>query len=646
MGTSAKQTMTMSIMKATREAIEAPGRRQKVKGFVGGAPVSAKYVRMIGADGFAPEGSRAAGLANSLLSRRSWLLEICARPGNLLRPTFLAGKSWAPRLATLVMAGATAAMPNRALPLGAGILGGVWTLAFRVAVRFRLQLPLGAYHLFENAPGFAFTRGARVLIIGAGEEGQFLAWQLQNRLQGRAYEIVGFIDSDPRRRGMRIRSVKVYGDRRQIPELVTHLHVDLIIIAIPPRKVQAPRELLALCRATSAQVKILPGVLEWLGRSEQAPGWRDLTEDDLLDRKAYHVDARACADLASGCVIMVTGAAGSIGSELCRQLADYAPRRLVLVDINESGLYDLQIELAARHPGLATDLALCDITDRDGMAAAFARTRPQQVFHAAAYKHVPILEEQPREGVRVNVLGTQLVQSLAREAGVERFVLISSDKAVNPINVLGCTKWLAEVIVLTAPKSNMRSTVVRFGNVLGSRGSVVPVFQRQIELGGPITLTHPEMTRYFLTISEAVSLVLQAASMTRGDDLFTLEMGVPIRILDLAHRLIRRYGLRPEKDIPIHITGLRPGEKMTEELVAADEEQMRTDHASIFQICRTRPYNLAQFDQRLGALIASSRNGAGPADLREELRRCVEACRADPVSGSIPSILRPAKGVL
>ncbi|MGE5141679.1 MAG: polysaccharide biosynthesis protein, partial [Rudaea sp.] len=543
-------------------------------------------------------------------------------------------------LATLAITGISFFLQRRDLPLGAIWMGGLFTFIFITAARYRRRLLSGMRQTVVSFLGLASAgRGARVLIVGAGEEGQLLAWQLQNRLQGQAYQVIGFIDSDRRKLGMRIHNVPVLGDRADIPRVAAELHPDLIVIAIPPSKVQHPRELLSTCRATAAQVKILPGFFDWLGQSGAAPGWADVDEADLLQRRSFDIDDEACRGLIAGRVVMVTGAAGSIGGELCRQIAGFAPSRLVLVDINETGLHDLGIELRNLQPDLTVDLVLADITNQRRMERYFALRPPQIVFHVAAYKHVPMLEMHPQEGIRVNVLGTRLMHRLADRYGVERFVLISTDKAVNPTNVLGMTKWLGELLMTQhGPESGMLSTAVRFGNVLGSRGSVIPIFEKQIELGGPITITDPEMSRYFLTIREAVSLVIQAAAMTGGGDLYVLDMGVPLPIIDLAQRLIRAHGLRPGKDIEIRVIGARPGEKLTEELVAEGEERVGTEHPSIFRICRNRPLNLNELEQQVDALANVTTNGATPEAANAALANLVHSIAADTVSTG----LRPA----
>ncbi len=502
---------------------------------------------------------------------------------------------------------------QRDLPLGAILLGGFFTFIFLAGARFRRSLFRGTVQVVEELVGFASGQGARVLIVGAKDIGQVLAWQLQNHL--RFYQVVGFVDDDHRRHGMRIHNIPVLGNRQQIPELVARLHIDLILIAMPLGKTREPQELLRLCRQTPAQVKILPSLSELLEKNGHAPEYEDLGEEDMLQRSRRPLDERSCRDLIADRVVMVTGAAGSVGSELCRQIMEYRPHRLVLVDIDESRLHDLKVELEAKWENLCIELALCDITNMPRLRPIFERNRPHIVFHAAAYKH---------EGIRVNVLGTRLVHSLSQTFGVERFILISSDKAVNPTNVLGMTKWIDEQMVTThIPNTRTLSAAVRFGNVLRSRGSAVLTFEKQIEMGGPVTITDPKMTRYFLTLDEAVSLVIRAAAMTRGGEIFLLDMGTPVNILDLARRMIRQRGLRPGQDIEIQIVGPRPGEKINEELVAATEEKLATDHPSIFQLARSKPVNMMHFDQHLEHLAYVSQNGAGADEARRELGKCV-----------------------
>jgi FlaA1/EpsC-like NDP-sugar epimerase/lipopolysaccharide/colanic/teichoic acid biosynthesis glycosyltransferase len=529
--------------------------------------------------------------------------------------------------ATLILSVIDLWLNQRVLPLSVIGLGGFFTFCLLTLVRFRRQLFNGMLRTAGSFGGIASGKGARMLVVGAGNEGQLFAWQLQNRLEGQAFQLVGFVDDDRRKRGMRVHNVPILGDRTQIPVLVSRLHVDLILIAIAPSRIRRPQELLSICQQSTAQIKQPPNLFDWLADNRGPAGWQDLTHAPLLTRETYRADDAAAHALLSERVVMVTGAAGSIGRELCLQIATHKPRTLVLVDTNESDLYNLQLELQSTC--VAAELALCDITRQAELEATFANFRPQIVFHAAAYKHVPLLERHPQQAVRVNVLGTRLVHTLARAYGAQRFILISSDKAANPINVLGMTKWLSELVVTAAGDPALLSTVVRFGNVLGSRGSVVPAFQKQIAQGGPVTITHPEVTRYFMRLEEAVSLVIQAATMTRGSDVYMLDMGAPMRIADLAHQMIRQRGLRPEQDIAIKFTGLRPGEKLHEDLLADGEDQLQTEHASIFQIRRQHAIDQARLARVCEALGVLSTRVLTSDEARQELAQWVQWLRGD-----------------
>jgi len=530
--------------------------------------------------------------------------------------------------ATLLLTALDLYLQQRTLPLGVIWLGGFFAFSFLGAARYRHRLNRGARQMFANFFG-SIAGGGRVLIVGAGEEGQLAAWQIQNQMSGNTYRVVGFVDANPQKHGMRIHGVKVYGDRKLIPELSSQLRVDLILIAIRWEQVDAPRELLDLCRQTLARVQLLPGISDWLRTNGHTPDWIDLTDEELLQRTIRETDRAIGKKLLEGRVVLVTGAAGSIGSELCRQIVSYAPRCLQMVDVNESGLHDLQVELRAQFNDAITQLVLCDITDPVRLEAVFAESRPHIVFHAAAYKHVPILEAHPEQAVLVNVLGTQLVHTLAQKFSVERFILISSDKAVNPANVLGMSKLLGEFMVAqdggNTDHARTLSAAVRFGNVLGSRGSVLTTFEKQIAIGGPVTITDSEMTRYFMSIDEAVNLVIQAAAMTRGNEVFLLDMGEPISIRDLAHRVIRARGLRPEIDIPIQIIGTRPGEKLSEELVAKGEEKIETAHSSIFRIQRDGEIDPVRLREQIARLHQLVGRGIGKAELRAELESTVRS---------------------
>ncbi len=482
----------------------------------------------------------------------------------------------------------------------------------------------------------------RALIVGAGDAGQFLARRLLHEPDQGGYELVGFVDDDSNKHGLRLHGLKVWGDRNALRELVDRHHVDLVVVAIHNIPGESFRQLLSLCEQTSARVQVLPSLINLMQGVKGGGFLRDVTPEDLLGREQVSVDQRTCQAIVQGKRVLVTGAAGTIGAELCRRVLSYGPEQLVLLDQDESGLYELQVELMARDAQTGAShvvSAVADVTHREKMRALFEAFRPQVVFHAAAYKHVPLMEEHPDEAVRTNVKGTWIVTEMAAQHGSERFVFISTDKAVNPSSVMGATKRIGELMVMSGrallarrqgglgknggPESSSQEggplfTAVRFGNVLRSRGSVVPLFERMIERGGPVTVTHPEMTRYFMSLTEAVSLVIQAAALTQGGDLFLLDMGQRINIDELARRLIRLRGLRPGVDIPIVYTGSRPGERLHEELIGESEERLPTSHPHIFSIRSRSPSHVTPAD--LDSLIALA-EGTQKAELVAALFR-------------------------
>ena len=471
----------------------------------------------------------------------------------------------------------------RPLPLSVVFMAGVLTLGPFTAVRYRTRLLTGLVGRLETVVGSHGRR--RVLIVGAGEAGQMLAHQMQTRGMRHEYELVGFVDDDRRKQGMRVHGLKVLGDREDICTLARERSVDLIIVAIHRISGENYREILSRCHETSAQVKVLPDAMESIDDNGLPTRLRSPRVEDLLGREPVEIDALSCRQLLNRKVVLVTGAGGSIGSELCRQILRFGPRWLLLLDNNETALHDLEQELAPMAGMAGVECLLADVVRREKMERIFSSYRPQVIFHSAAYKHVPKMEEHPDEAVWVNLKGTRVLCDLARERGVERFVFISTDKAVNPCNVMGYSKRLGELLVTTLPPHDgSLFTAVRFGNVLASRGSVVPTFRRQIDLGGPVTITHPEAQRFFMTIEEAASLVIQAAALTQGGDLFILDMGQEIRIEDLAARMIRLRGLRVGTDIEVKFVGLRPGEKLREELVGPGEEEEPTAHPKILRV--------------------------------------------------------------
>lgn len=496
----------------------------------------------------------------------------------------------------------------RSLRLSLVILGNILACAGFVAIRYRSRLVSGLswrwraiwHHEFPQQPN-------RVLIIGAGEAGQTLAWRFKHRFSGHNYKIVGFIDDDPDKQNMYVEGCRVLGTRRDLIAIAEKNNVDLIVVAVHNISGADFREILSLCEHTGAMIKVVPDVLALVKDKHSTTLLRDVQAEDLIGRTA--ITRHEGIDLSSiqHRVIMITGAAGSIGSELSRQVLNYMPRKVVLLDNNESGLHDLLIELQARCPQAEIIAALADITLYNAINAIYAKHHPQIVFHAAAYKHVPMLEDYPAEGVRTNILGTRNVAELARDFGVERFVLISTDKAVNPSSVMGASKRICELLLYALDcegKGDTIYTSVRFGNVLGSRGSVVPTFNRQIDSGGPVTVTDPEMTRYFMSIPEAVNLIIHAAAMTEGDDVFILKMGEVVRIVELAERMIRLRGLRPYKDIEILFTGTRPGEKMHEELFNEFESAVETKHPHIMKHNTwPRNFDCSTFNTKLDRLL-------------------------------------------
>ncbi|MBZ0308876.1 MAG: polysaccharide biosynthesis protein [Anaerolineae bacterium] len=479
---------------------------------------------------------------------------------------------------------------NHPIPLTVVYVGNLLSLGGFVVLRFA---PTIINNLMVYQAGI-FQKTAvkdeivRVMIVGAGEAGQLLYTNLRSHSNYRnQYFIVGYVDDAVNKQHIYIQNRPVLGKTRDIPELAEKHDIDLIIIAIANIGGQDFRRILAACQRTNARINIISGLSEYMNQP-YTPLLRELAPEDLIGRSAIERHEAADFTPVLDKVVLITGACGSIGSVLSRQITAFNPQQVILLDVNESGLHDLHLDLSARHPDLHMSVVLGDIADEAGLRQVFKTYRPQVIFHAAAFKHVPILERFPNEAVRNNIRGTKNLVELAVEYGIERFVLISTDKAVKPSNVMGASKRICELLLLAyAQKSSVTTqfTSVRFGNVLGSRGSVVPIFEKQIKMGGPITITDPGMTRYFLSIPEAVNLVIHAACLTNGGDTFLLRMGDEVSITELAHRIIRMYGLRPDKDIPIVYTGVRPGEKLQEELYDSHlEKALPTVHPGIIRL--------------------------------------------------------------
>lgn len=421
----------------------------------------------------------------------------------------------------------------------------------------------------------------KVLIIGAGEAGNAIIKEIVNSPYVNM-KIVGIIDDDKVKQGKFLHGIKVIGDRNDIIDVVETYGVDEIIIAMPTVSAMEIKKILDICKQTGCELKRLPGMFQLVNGEISISKLKDVDVNDLLGREPIKVDLDSIMGYVSDKVVMVTGGGGSIGSELCRQVASHNPKQLIIVDIYENTTYDIQLELKRRYPELDLVVLIASIRNTKRMDDIFRIYRPEIVYHAAAHKHVPLMEDSPNESVKNNVLGTWKVVQAADKYKVKRFVMISTDKAVNPTNIMGATKRICEMIIQTYNnRSETEYVAVRFGNVLGSNGSVIPLFKKQIEEGGPVTVTHPDIIRYFMTIPEAVSLVLQAGAYAKGGEIFILDMGEPVKIVDLAKNLILLSGHKPNEDIQIIFTGLRPGEKLYEEMLMKEEGMQDTDNKLI-----------------------------------------------------------------
>ena len=479
------------------------------------------------------------------------------------------------------------------------------------------------FGLGENPAAASDTPRQRALIVGAGDAGETTARDLLRRPQEGIMPI-GFVDDNSLKRRIRIHGLPVLGTTEDIAALTAKHDIQVILIAIPSASGQTLRDILARCEKTHARLCIVPSVSEMLqGVSGKGAGrggaiLRDLNIEDLLRRAPIQTDMDGIASYLSGQRVLVTGAGGSIGSELCRQISRLNPARLILVGQGENSIFEIEQELIREHNCAPTAL-IGDVKDRSRMEEIFLHERPTVVFHAAAHKHVPLMEANPQEAIKNNVLGTRNVAELASQCGVKKFILVSTDKAVNPSSVMGSTKRIGEMLIQSLAKTTQTQyAAVRFGNVLGSRGSVIPTMRKQIARGGPVTVTDPNMTRYFMTIPEAVQLILQAGAMGKKGEIFILDMGEPVRILDLAQDLVRLSGLRPDIDVKIEFSGIRPGEKLDEELVYSEEEKQKTAHQKIF-VCDTNHIVPPLVFAGVERLIRLAREGYAGDKLRDEV---------------------------
>jgi FlaA1/EpsC-like NDP-sugar epimerase len=479
--------------------------------------------------------------------------------------------------------------------------------------RSMLAINLVLTMLFVGGTRFvvrAYTEGAQrgaaelnTLIVGAGRAGSTIAHELKRNSQLNL-KPVGFVDDDPSKHGIRIQGLTVFGSSNGMSEILRRLNIRCVLIAIPSASGSQIEQIIAKCRQCKVEFKILPPFSRHINGSRSSiANLRDARLEDLLGRQPVQIDLATIRQQLEGRVLLITGAGGSIGSELSRQVCDFAPREVIVVDRSENALFQLGLDLSTNRPQQHFVPVIADIQDVSAMREIFALHRPDIVFHAAAYKHVPLMEQSCFQAVTNNIFGTYNVALVARQFGCKTFVMISSDKAVNPTNVMGVTKRIAELIILGLQHEHTRYVAVRFGNVLGSNGSVVPIFQQQIAAGGPVTVTHPEARRFFMTIPEAVQLVLQASTMGVASDIFVLEMGQQIRIADMARNLIRLSGFEPDRDIPVIYTGLRPGEKLFEELMLDGEGVKPTSHPKI-RVLDGGPVSFEQIQLWLNELSA------------------------------------------
>lgn len=459
-----------------------------------------------------------------------------------------------------------------------------------------------------------------VMVIGAGAAGNMILKEIENSQYLNMY-VKCVIDDNSGCHGKLLRGVPIVGGRDKILDAVQHYSIDEIIFAIPSAMPQMKKEILDICKESGCKLRSLPGMYQLVNGEVSVSKLKEVEVEDLLGREPIQINMEEVLGLLSGKVVLVTGGGGSIGSELCRQIASHSPRQLIIVDIYENNAYEIQQELLRSYPNLNLIVLIASVRNTNRMNSIFSTYRPDIVYHAAAHKHVPLMEVSPNEAIKNNVMGTYKTARAAIRYGTKKFVMISTDKAVNPTNVMGATKRICEMVVqMMNRKSDTKFVAVRFGNVLGSNGSVIPLFKKQIAEGGPVTVTHPDIIRYFMTIPEAVSLVLQAGAYAGGGEIFVLDMGEPVKIVDLATNLIKLSGYKPGEDIEIRFTGLRPGEKMYEELLMSEEGLRKTANSMIF-IGNPIEFDEEKFEGQLEQLIQAAE--AEAEDIRERIRNIV-----------------------
>ena len=466
------------------------------------------------------------------------------------------------------------------LPRASCVIGFVFSMVCTVGIRFSYRMLRTIQIQFSHMTHAAGI--PNVMIIGAGASGLAIANECVNSKYVHEH-LSCIIDDNPAKLHKRLCGVPIVGNRKDIPKMVKKYHISKIIFAIPSSSAATRKNILDICSNTGCEVQILPGIYQMVNGDVSVSKLRKVDPQDLLGRDPIKVNLDEIMDYISGKVVLVTGGGGSIGSELCRQIARANPKQLVIFDIYENNAYDIQMELRHTHPELDLQVLIGSVRNEARVDQVMSTYRPDLIFHAAAHKHVPLMEDSPNEAIKNNVFGTYNMAKAASKYGVKRFVLISTDKAVNPTNIMGASKRLCEMVVqMMNRQSDTEFVAVRFGNVLGSNGSVIPLFKKQIEEGGPVTVTHPDIIRYFMTIPEAVSLVLQAGYYARGGEIFVLDMGEPVKIDTMARNMIRLSGYEPDVDIEVKYTGLRPGEKLYEELLMKEEGMQETENKLIY----------------------------------------------------------------
>lgn len=479
---------------------------------------------------------------------------------------------------------------------------------------------------FHNHETIWQSKPVVTMVVGAGAAGYMLVREMKNSKHLNR-KVPCIIDDDPNKIGTYLQGIPIVGGKEDIPAMAKKYNIEEIIIAIPTLKDEKQHELLEICQETACKIKMLPGIYQMVNQEVDVSMLRDVSIEDLLGREPVDLHMETIGSYITGKTILVTGGGGSIGSEICRQAALHDPKQLIIVDIYENNAYDIQLELKKNYPNLNLETLIASVRDKKRVEDIFETYHPDIVYHAAAHKHVPLMEDSPDEAIKNNVLGTYNVASAANKYHVKKMVLISTDKAVRPTNVMGASKRICEMIIqMFSQISPTEYAAVRFGNVLGSNGSVIPIFRQQIKNGGPVTVTHPDIIRYFMTIPEAVNLVLQCGAYAKGGEIFILDMGEPVKILDLAKKMIRLSGHVPGEDIKIEFTGLRPGEKLYEELLIDEDNLVETENERIF-VAQMGEIDVDEIGRKINGLIEKAYEE--DKDIREEIKKLVPEYREE-----------------